>query len=378
MRFLLAPDSYKECMTACEASDSMKKGILKVLDDADIIELPMADGGEGTLYSIVNANNGTIVKKEVTGPNGDKVLASFGVYKDTAVIEMAQASGLELVLNEKRNPLYSTTYGTGELIKAALDMNVKNIIITLGGSATNDAGAGMLQALGVKFLDKEGKELEKGGFALGNLEKIDMSGFDRRIHLTKITVACDVTNVLTGKDGASFVFGPQKGADKNMVQFLDKALCHFSKIAKAQFGIDLNIIKGGGAAGGMGAGIVAFMNGSIISGIECVMENVNFDDKLSGVDYIYTGEGSIDGQTVLGKTISGIAKKAKEKGIPVIAFGGRVDKESRNLYLDGVTSLINININNSPLNESLKDGRENLEFAAESITRIIKSSVSMK
>ncbi|HEY5562428.1 MAG TPA: glycerate kinase [Clostridiaceae bacterium] len=371
MKIVLAPDSFKESITATEATEGMKSGILKVDKNIEILELPMADGGEGTLKAIILANSGEFHEKMVNSPLKEKVLAKFGSYKDTIVIEMAEASGLALVDRTKRDPSYLTTYGTGELIKEALDRKAKNIIITLGGSATNDGGVGILKALGVVFLDKYKNELDDGGLPLKNLHKIDFTNLDKRIFEADIIVACDVNNKLLGNEGASYVFGPQKGASLSLVKELDEALENFSRVVHEQLDLDLNEIVGGGAAGGTGASIIGILKGRMKRGIDVVIESSGFKDRIKGADYIFTGEGGIDGQTILGKTIYGIAREGKKQGIPVIAFAGKVSPECSNLYAEGLSAVFCINKEATTLEVALKSTKENLELAVENVMRLI-------
>ncbi|MFD3156886.1 glycerate kinase [Haloimpatiens sp. FM7330] len=376
MKFVLAPDSFKESMTAKEACIAMEKGIKKVFKDAECIHVPMADGGEGTMESLVDAAEGKLYTVEVTAPLGNKIEGRFGILGDgeTAVIEMAEASGLHLVKREDRNPLVTTTYGTGELIKTALDKGVKKIIIGLGGSSTNDGGAGMLQALGISLKDKVGRELNFGGGDLGNLEKIDLSNFDKRVLDIEIEVACDVKNPLTGEKGASYTFGPQKGATLKMVKVLDKNLKHYGNVIRKFLGKEVDAIEGAGAAGGLGAALIGFCNAKLKKGIDLVMEYSNLEKKVKDADYVFTGEGSIDFQTKFGKTPVGVAKIAKKYNIPVIAFAGKVGSGIEELYELGIDSVIGILSGVFSLEEALVKGKENLEVSVENITRIINTS----
>ncbi|MBU3093604.1 glycerate kinase [Clostridium sp. CF011] len=373
MKFVLAPDSFKESMTAKEVAEAMERGIKKIIPHAECVKVPMADGGEGTVQSLVDATEGELYKTLVKGPLGDEVLATFGVLGDkkTAVIEMASASGLHLVPREKRNPLLTTTYGTGELIKAALDAGVNHLIIGIGGSATNDGGAGMIQALGGKLLTKDNEDINLGGGYLNLLHKIDLNGLDKRIKDTKIEVACDVTNPLTGKNGASYIFGPQKGATGEIVKILDDNLSHYAKIIKEQLGLDIESIPGAGAAGGLGAGLLAFFCAELKRGIDLVTKHTNLKEKMQDADYVFTGEGSIDGQTLYGKAPLGVALIAKEYNIPVIAFAGRVGDGAEALYAHGINSIIGILSEAETIDKALEKGPENIERASENVVRII-------
>lgn len=375
MKFLLAPDSFKESMSAKKAALAMEKGIRSVFLEAECVIVPMADGGEGTVESLVSMTNGEMVKVEVIGPLGEKVIAEYGLLGEgkTAVIEMASASGLELIKLEDRDPLVTTTFGTGELIKDALDKGVSRILIGIGGSATNDGGAGMLQALGVSFKDKNGQELTFGGGALNQLVSIDLSGLDKRIEIVHIDVACDVTNPLIGENGASAIFGPQKGATPEVVKLLDENLAHYAEVIKRELGKDIAHTEGAGAAGGLGIGLMAFLNANLKKGVDLVIEYTGLEDKMVGADYVFTGEGSIDGQTLFGKTPFGVASIARKYSIPVIAFAGRIGNGVEPLYEHGFTSIVGILKGVSSLDEALKSGEANLEFAAENICRILKS-----
>lgn len=375
MKFILAPDSFKESMTAKEACISMENGIRKVFKDATCIHVPMADGGEGTVDALIESTNGNLHEVEVTVPLGNKVKAKFGILGDgkTAVIEMAEASGIHLVKLEDRNPLLTTTFGTGELIKYALDMNIERIIIGLGGSATNDGGVGMLQALGASFKDSDGKEIAFGGGVLKDLCTIDLSGFDKRIYDVKIEVACDVKNPLTGENGASFVFGAQKGGNKETLEELDSNLKHYAEVVKRDMGKEIDKVEGAGAAGGLGAALIGFCNGKLESGIDLVIKYSDLEDKVRKADFVFTGEGSIDFQTKFGKTPIGVAKIAKKYNIPVIAFGGRIGEGIDELYSLGIDSVIGITPGVISLDEALSKGKDNLEISAENVVRILET-----
>lgn len=374
MKFVLAPDSFKESMSAKKAALAMEKGIRSVFPDAECVIVPMADGGEGTVESLISTRNGEMMKVEVIGPLGERVIAEYGLFGDgqTAVIEMASASGIELIKPEDRNPLVTTTYGTGELIKHALDRGVSRILIGIGGSATNDGGAGMLQALGVSFKDKNDQELPFGGGALNQLTSIDLSGLHSRIEKVEIDVACDVTNPLIGENGASAIFGPQKGATPEMVKLLDDNLAHYAEVIKRELGKDIAHTEGAGAAGGLGTGLMAFFNAQLKKGVDLVIEYTGLEDQMLGADYVFTGEGSIDGQTMYGKTPFGVASSAKKNSIPVIAFAGRIGDGVELLYEHGFSTIIGILKGVSSLDDALKSGEINLAFASENICRVLK------
>ena len=314
-KFVLAPDSFKESLSALEVCQAMEKGIKKVFPEAEIISMPMADGGEGTTDALIDATGGRRVYKKVQGSFANtNVEAYFGILgnSNTAVIEMAKANGLELVALEDRNPLITSTYGTGQLIKAAMDEGVDKIIIGIGGSATNDGGSGMARALGARFLNKDQEEIPLGGAFLKEVRTIDMSDFDPRVEEIEILIATDVTNPLTGNNGASYVFGPQKGATEEMVKVLDENLKHYAEIVHNNLGKDVKNIPGAGAAGGLGAGLLAFTNAKMQLGIELVAQTIYLEDKIKEADYVFTGEGGMDYQTKFGKAPYGVCKIAKK------------------------------------------------------------------
>ncbi|WP_313034964.1 glycerate kinase [Acinetobacter sp.] len=364
--FVLAPDSFKESMTAEQACQAMQCGIEKICADAICISVPMADGGEGTVDALVSSLKGQKIACEVTGPLlVKKVKTYFGLVDEgkTAVIEMAKANGIHLIEFAQRNPLLTTTLGTGEMIKAALDLGVSKIIIGLGGSVTNDAGAGMVQALGVKFLDAHNTEVAVGGGQLDQIRMIDTTGLDSRLKHTEILIASDVNNPLTGINGASYVFGPQKGATAEMVKILDNNLNHFADVVEQQLGINYREIAGAGAAGGLGFGLMAFAGAKIRSGVELVIEQTKLAEKIAQADYVFTGEGKIDFQTKFGKTPFGVAQVAKRLNKPVIAFAGLVGDGIDELYDLGFTQIVGIN----PPNFDLEDAMQNAEMHLEDV-----------
>lgn len=371
---VLAPDSFKESMTSKEACVAMERGIKKVNSNIQCIHVPMADGGEGTMQSLVDATGGEVYSLEVVGPLGNKVKAEYGILGngEIGVLEMASASGIHLVSLEERNPLITTTYGTGELIKACLDRGVKKLLIGIGGSATNDGGVGVIQALGGRFLDKEGNELGFGGGELEKLDRIDLTNFDRRLKDVVIEVACDVSNPLCGENGASYIFGPQKGASVEMIKILDNNLKHYAKVIKEQFGKDVLEIAGAGAAGGLGAGLMVFLNGNLKKGIEIVIEYSGLEKKVKNCDMVWTGEGSIDFQTQYGKTPLGVATVAKKYNKPVVALAGRVGDDIDILYEKGIDSIFGIMRGVTTIDEALKNGKENIERTSENIARLME------
>lgn len=361
-------------MTAKTAAEAMIRGWKEVFPEDTCIAVPMADGGEGTVQSLVDATGGRLYTANVLDPVGHPVTARYGMLGDktTAVIEMAEASGLERLQPAQRNPLYTGTYGTGELILAALDRGAKKILIGIGGSATNDGGAGMLSALGGKLLDEEGKELKPGGAALLNLCTLDLSGLDRRIAQTEIIAACDVDNPLTGPTGASAVFGPQKGATASMVALLDRALARYAEVISETLSIDVDRVPGAGAAGGLGAGLLAFLGASLTRGIDLVIAHTGLRDAVSQADLVITGEGGMDAQTRFGKTPFGVAKTAGQYGKPVIALAGHLKEDSRVLYDHGFDAMFSIVRGACTLESALEDGEKNLAFAVENIARLIR------
>ncbi|WMT20046.1 glycerate kinase [Parageobacillus toebii] len=380
MKVIIAPDSFKESLSALEVANAIEKGFRDIFPEAEYVKIPMADGGEGTVQSLVDATGGRIVKTEVTGPLGDRVQAFFGMLGDgkTAVIEMAAASGLHLVPSEKRNPLVTTTRGTGELILAALDEGAEHIIIGIGGSATNDGGAGMIQALGGRLLDRHGKEIGPGGGSLSELADIDLSGLDQRLKCVKIEVACDVDNPLTGPKGASAVFGPQKGATPEMVATLDKNLHHYADVIERVLGKQVKDIPGAGAAGGLGAGLLAFLEAKLKRGVEIVLETVNFHERIQGASLVITGEGRIDRQTIFGKTPIGVAKAAKRYNIPVIAIAGSVSDDSDVVRSYGIDALYSIVPGIIPIEKALANARYYVTQTARNIAAVYKIGTNMK
>lgn len=373
---VLAPDSFKESMTAKEVCEAMERGIRKATSQIRCIHVPMADGGEGTMQSLVDATGGRVYSKEVVGPLGNNVVAEYGILGngEIGVIEMASASGIHLVDSEKRNPLITTTFGTGQLIKACLDKRVKKLLIGIGGSATNDGGAGFIQALGGRLLDENGDDLSYGGGALAKLHTIDLSNLDERLKYVSVEVACDVNNPLCGKEGASYVFGPQKGATREMIEILDQNLSHYAEVIKEQLGKDVISKAGAGAAGGLGAGLMAFLDVKLKSGIEMVIEYANLEEKVRDADMVWTGEGSIDFQTQYGKTPLGVAMIAKKYNKPVIALAGRVGNDIDVLYDKGIDAIFGIMRGVTSIEEALVKGPENVEKTSENIIRLLNIS----
>lgn len=372
MKIVIAPDSFKESLTALEVAQAIHTGFARIFPDADYCLVPMADGGEGSVQSLIDATQGSLQKIMVKAPLVNSVEAFFGLSgdKQTAFIEMAAASGLHLVPFEQRNPLITTSFGTGELIKAALDLGVKKILLGIGGSATNDAGAGMLQALGVKFLNSSQQEIGFGGEQLSQIERIDLSQLDSRLQNVEIIVACDVDNPLCGERGASAIFGPQKGATVEMVQTLDSALAHFAEKVKQQLGIDIADKAGSGAAGGMGGGLQILPQVQLKAGVEIIIEATHLAEKLQDADLVITGEGRMDAQSIAGKTPIGVARTAKVFGKPVIAIVGCLREDYPVVYQHGIDAVFPIIRQLNTLEDTLKLGHDNLISAAENIARL--------
>ena len=372
LSILLAPDSFKESMPAEQVCMIMKNAIHKVLPDAQCILNPMADGGEGTIDALVMAKSGLKIACEVQGPFANqRVMTHFGLIDQgqTAVIEMAKANGIHLIPPHLRNPLFTNTVGTGQLIAAALEFGVKKIIIGLGGSVTNDGGAGMAHALGVKFINQYHEAFEPTGGNLNQIDSIDVSQLDPRLTKTDIVIASDVNNPLCGPLGASYIFGPQKGATPEMVQVLDHNLLHFAGVVEQQLLVDLRHRSGAGAAGGLGFGLMAFTGADIRSGAELIIEETQLAEKIAQADYVFTGEGKIDAQTQFGKTPFAVAQVAYRHNKPVFAFAGRVGEGVEPLYEQGFHHICSINPLDQSLSESLKNAVQNLDLTVQNIVR---------
>lgn len=378
MKIVIAPDSYKESLSALEVATAIEQGFREIFPDAHYVKLPVADGGEGTVEAMVAATQGGIIKVRVTGPLGENAEGFYGLSGDeqSAFIEMAAASGLEMVAPSLRNPLKTTSWGTGELIRHALDAGVKHIIIGIGGSATNDGGAGMVQALGAKLLDAEDNPIGMGGGELEKLARIDISGLDTRLANCRIEVACDVTNPLTGKEGASAVFGPQKGATPEMIARLDDSLAHYAKIIARDLDIDVLNLEGGGAAGGMGAALYAFCGAELRQGIEIVTDALHLDNHVADADLVITGEGRIDSQTIHGKVPVGVAKVAKRYNKPVIGIAGSLTADVGVVHEHGIDAVFSVIYTVCTLEEALKNAEENVRMAARNIAAVLKIGMS--
>ena len=373
MNVVVAPDSFKECLSARLVAESIASGIRRVMPETEIIQIPIADGGEGTVDALIAATKGKMVKAMTYDPLMRPVISFYGVCGDgkTAIIEMAAASGIGLLSSDERNPMYTTTYGTGKLIIDALEAGYKTIILGIGGSATNDGGSGMAQALGVSLMDKSGKEIAHGGGHLSSLEYIDTSRIKPLINEAQIIVACDVTNPLFGYNGASFIYGPQKGGTPAMIETLDKNLEHFAKLIKEQLNIDVANVPGSGAAGGLGAGLMAFANAQLKPGFEIIKSITRLEEFISKADLVFTAEGKIDFQTQFGKTPYGVAQIAAKYIIPVVALAGIIGNGAEILYEKGITSMFSIVDKPMTLKESIAHAEDLLQNTAERVMRAI-------
>lgn len=374
MKIVIAPQTFKGSISALDAARAMRDGVSRAAPDAEIALVPVADGGDGTLETLVEGSGGEIRPIEVTGPLGERRAAEWGAMGDrrTAVIEMARTSGLALVPDADRNPLIATTFGLGEAIASALDAGFRRFIIGIGGSATNDAGAGMAQALGVRLLDRAGADLPHGGAALANLIAIDMSGLDARIPECEMLVACDVNNPLTGPTGASAIYGPQKGATSQMVAQLDAALAHFARIALRDIGADISEVPGAGAAGGLGGGLIAFTNARLMAGVDIVLYTVNLDAFLQDADLVITGEGSIDHSTIYNKAPVGVAARAKQRGIPVIGIAGSLGNGFQDVREHGIDAIAAITTAPMTLDEASNRAAELIADSTEQALRLMQ------
>jgi glycerate 2-kinase len=374
VKILISSDSFRGSLSSAQVGKHLSTGLGRIFPQAVIMNIPLADGGEGTVDACVLATGGKFIDVDVHDPLMRKISARFGITGDgtTAVIEMAAASGVELLKPNEKNPWLTTTYGTGDLIKAALDHGCSRILIGIGGSATTDGGVGMADSLGVKFRDSSGNIISGEGGKLGLISSIDTSSLDPRIFSTEIIVACDVTNILTGPEGAAYVFSPQKGADPEMVERLDKNLEHLAEIIGRELSVNVKDLPGGGAAGGLGAGLVAFLNARLEKGFSIISQVINLEDSVAKCDLVVTGEGKIDYQTQFGKTAFGISQLAKKYNIPVIAVAGTIDDKADVLYTKGIDAMISIIDKPLSLEEACKITPELLEKTGERIGRLLK------
>jgi len=366
LKIIVAPNSFKGSISATQAAKAITRGVRQAFPDAEVVEIPVADGGDGTVEALVSARHGTYQSVNVEGPLGDPVLASYGLLDDrrTAVVELATASGYVLVSPAMRDPRKTSTYGFGQLLEAARKAGATTIIAGIGSSATNDGGAGMAQALGYRLLDGASRDLRRGGAALLRLGRIDATGLDPGWRSVKVLVACDVTNPLTGPEGASHVYGPQKGADLETVLLLDRALAHFAKVIEQDLGKRVADLPGAGAAGGTGAGLVAFLDAKLVSGAELVVGASGFDRALSGADLVITGEGRVDGQTAYGKAPGEVARRAQAAGIPVLVIAGSKGTGWETLSDKGVSAVEVLAQEGDNLQELMRDSGPAMTRAA--------------
>ena len=379
MKLLFASDSFKGSLTSEQTVELLAKAAKEVFGDVEYSGVPVSDGGEGTVDAVVKAENGTTITVDVYGPLMNKIQAQYGkLDENRAVIEMAAASGLPLIPREDRNPLNTTTFGTGEMIRDALDRGFRDLSIAIGGSATNDGGMGCMRALGVKFLDANGYELQGNGSDLEKVVSIDISGLDPRIKDTKITVMCDVTNPLTGKDGATWTFGAQKGASPAMQERLEAGMVNYKNVIVKQFGIDPDEIKGSGAAGGLGTALMVFLHGEMRSGIETVLDLIKFDERLEGVDLCVTGEGRTDWQSCFGKVMQGVGEHAKAKGVTVLGLSGGLGKNAMDICNYGVASLMTTVNSPMDITEAIARAEELYYEGAIRMFRFVKAGMDLK
>lgn len=378
MKFLFASDSFKGSLSSVEIVGILTEEAKRIFPNCECSGVSVADGGEGTIEAVIDAMNGQIRRVLVHGPLMEETTADYGVFDGShAVIEMAKASGLPMVPAEKRNPLHTTTYGTGELIKAALDEGYRKIAIAIGGSATNDGGMGAMTALGVRFLDQAGNQLTGYGRDLGEVDSIDVSGLHPAVKETEFTVMCDVTNPLTGQNGATYTFGKQKGGTPEILEQLEKDMKSYAEKLFELTGIDVDQIKGTGAAGGLGAALNVFLNATMKSGIETVLDLIQFDTLLEGVDLVVTGEGRMDWQSAFGKVPSGIGMRCKEKGIPAVAIVGGMGEGAEKIYEYGIESITTTIQGAMPIEEAMERSVELYRGAAQRTFRMLRAGMSL-
>lgn len=379
MKFLFASDSFKGTLSSERIIELLTQVAKNVFPECEALGVPIADGGEGTVEALISVAKGNKQIAQVHGPLMELTESYYGIiHEDTVIIEMATASGLTMIPGSRRNPLNTTTYGTGELIKQALDAGYKKIFIAIGGSATNDGGMGAMSALGIRFLDGDGNSLQGTGAKLGNVADIDVSGLHPGVIEAEITVMCDVNNPLTGPEGATYTFGKQKGGTPEMLDQMEEGMKHYANVIKDKFGIDVNEISGAGAAGGLGAALCVFLQAKMVSGIETVLDLIDFDFLLKDVDMVITGEGRIDWQSAYGKVPSGVGKRCKEKGIPALAIVGGIGNGADKIYDFGVESIISTINGAMTIEEALERAEELYTSAAERLFRIIKVGMSIR
>ncbi|MDK4201458.1 glycerate kinase [Pseudomonas sp. HR1] len=378
MKIVIAPDSFKESLSAAGVASALARGLRQALPEAEVIECPLGDGGEGTLDAVLAATGGEVREARVTGPLGELVTARWGWLAEqrTAFVEMASASGLELVPRACRDVRVATSHGTGELLRAALDAGAERLVVAIGGSATNDGGAGVLQALGVRLLDGQGQALAPGGAALASLASLDLTYLHPRLSAVEVVIAADVDNPLCGPQGASQIFGPQKGASPEQVRELDAALAHFATVTAATLGRDVSEQPGAGAAGGVGFAALAFLQATFRPGIEVVAELVGLEEALEGADLAVTGEGRLDGQTLRGKTPAGVLRLAQRHGVPVVAVAGSLGEGYDALYQQGLAAAFSLVPGPLSLEEALAQAEGLLERTARDIGRLWQAAQS--
>lgn len=379
MKIVIASDSYKGSLDSSQVNEAMRKGVLRVFEDAEIKCIPIADGGEGTVDAVMTCCGGSYCYETVTGPDGREVIARYGILPDkSAVIEMAAASGLPLVQDVTPDTVMnSTTYGTGQLIASALDKGCRKIYIGIGGSATNDGGIGMLQALGVSFLDADNREVGFGGKYLDKIARIDISNLDPRIRETELVVMSDVTNPLCGENGAAVVYSPQKGATEEEIAILDKGLAQFAELICQMNLPDIRNLPGAGAAGGLGGGLVSFLGAEIRPGIKAILEIADFEKSVQWADLILSGEGRIDGQSANGKVVSGIAEIAGKYNVPVIAICGSVEKDAREIFEKGISGMEAAVCRPVTLEKAMDEAEQNVIDAAERVMQMVKAGMAI-
>ena len=376
MKIIIAPDSYKESLTALEVAENIEKGIKAIMPEADTIKVPMADGGEGTVQALVDAHDGQIIEEEVIGPVGKKVKAFYGILdKKTAVIEMAAASGISYIDPATVDPRKTTTYGTGQLIKSALERGASHIILGIGGSATMDAGIGALKALGFSFKDKNGQRIGRGGGQIGRIASVSKENIYPPAEELYLEIACDVSNPFYGKNGAAYIYGPQKGASQEQVEELDQNFRRFNQFVKENYSRDLQQLAGAGAAGGLGAGLITFLNGELKGGADIVARANQLAEKLKGADLVITGEGQLDSQTVNNKAPIHVAHLAQKQGIPVIAIAGSLGAGYQQVYQEGITAAFSIVNKPDSLNKIILATPELLQETARNIIKLITLNI---
>ena len=379
MKFLFASDSFKGTLSSQQTVELLAKAAREVFGEIAYSGVPVADGGEGTTDAVVAAENGSWIQAEVYGPLMERTTARYGKLDDRrAVLEMAAASGLPMVPMEKRNPLNTTSYGTGELIRHALDQGFTDLSIAIGGSATNDGGMGCARALGVRFLDEAGRELEGRGQDLELVRSIDVSQLDPRIKTARITVMCDVTNPLCGPNGATYTFGAQKGATPEIQARLEAGMCSYRDVIRRQFGVDLDQVQGAGAAGGLGGALMVFLGGEMKSGIDTVLDLIDFDRRLEGVDLVVTGEGRTDWQSCFGKVMQGVGQRAKAKGVVAVGLSGSLGRDADHIFAHGIESLMTTVDGPMPLEEALSRAEELYYLGAIRMFRFLRAGMMLK